>query len=36
MTNITILGSGAMGSRIAKKLLESGHAVTVLTEQKIL
>lgn len=29
MTRITVLGLGAMGSRIATRLLASGHAVTV-------
>ncbi len=29
MTNITILGAGAMGSRMAINLLEAGYAVTV-------
>ncbi len=29
MSNITILGAGAMGSGMAKNLIEAGHAVTV-------
>lgn len=29
MSKITILGTGAMGSRIAKNLIEAGHEVTV-------
>ena len=34
MTNITILGTGAMGSRLAKKLLESNYAVTIFNRTK--
>lgn len=34
MTNITILGAGAMGSRFAKKLIETGYAVTVFNRTK--
>ena len=29
MTNISILGLGAMGSRMARRLLDAGHSVTV-------
>ena len=34
MTNVTILGTGAMGSRMATKLLEANHAVTVFNRTK--
>src|SRR6516162_6077670 len=29
MTSIAVIGLGAMGSRIARRLLDAGHAVTV-------
>jgi 3-hydroxyisobutyrate dehydrogenase len=29
MTKVTVLGLGAMGSRMAANLLKAGHAVTV-------
>lgn len=29
MTRITVLGLGAMGSRMAKRLIAAGHTVTV-------
>lgn len=29
MSNVTVLGTGAMGSRMAENLLKAGHAVTV-------
>jgi 3-hydroxyisobutyrate dehydrogenase-like beta-hydroxyacid dehydrogenase len=29
MSNVTVLGLGAMGSRMAANLLKAGHAVTV-------
>ncbi len=34
MTNITILGTGAMGSRMAINLLEAGYAVTVFNRTR--
>jgi 3-hydroxyisobutyrate dehydrogenase-like beta-hydroxyacid dehydrogenase len=34
MTNITILGTGAMGSRMATKLLEEKHSVTIFNRTK--
>ena len=34
MTNITILGTGAMGSRMARKLLTAGYSVTVFNRTR--
>lgn len=34
MTNVAIIGLGAMGSRMAMRLLQAGHAVTVSSRQR--
>ncbi|HHI92769.1 MAG TPA: NAD(P)-dependent oxidoreductase [Gammaproteobacteria bacterium] len=34
MTNITILGTGAMGARMAKRLLDAGYSVTVFNRTR--